>query len=122
MEKTAIIIRDKEQNLEVKKLMDKGGLRWHGGDPLLIDRDDTKKGSFHYLRHNFWDDGGITYAGLYGKTVYSALCYAKEEDYTIITADEFLANPKLLESWKEPEPEIKYCQYCGTELANKPNY
>jgi len=106
MKKTAIIIRDKEQNLEVKKLMDKGGLRWISGETLLNDMDDINYGSFHSLGHNCWDDGRITYSGRC-KDVYSALCQAKRKGFTIITADEFLENPKLLENWKEPEPEIK---------------
>ena len=120
MKKTAIIIRDKEQNLEVKKLMDKGGLVWNSGDSLFEWGGDIAFGDFYILVHNYLRNGKITHNREY-KDVYSALCFAKEKGLTIITADEFLACPNLLENWKkpepEPEPEIKSCQYCGKELV-----
>ena len=82
--KTAIIVRDKEQMIEVDRVLEMGGFKieFHtlGGHLRLIT-----------------EDGGIQHIDHFG--IYQAIHLVSTQGYTFMTADEFLETPGLLDGW-----------------------
>ena len=84
--KTAIIVRDKDQMIEVDRVLEMGGFKieFHtlGGHLRLIT-----------------EYGFIQHADRFG--IYQAIHLVSTYGYTFMTADQFLENPEILDGWKK---------------------
>jgi len=83
--KTAIIVRDKDQMIEVDRVLEIGGIDLGylttNGHLRIIERD----AAFH--------------AG--NLDLYESIHYVLSKGYAIMSADQFLENPKILSGWKK---------------------
>ena len=104
--KTAIIVRDKDQMIEVDRVLEIGGIDLGylttNGHLRIIERD----AAFH--------------AG--NLDLYESIHYVLSKGYTFMTADEFLETPGLLDGWgksaKKNVPMQEIAEKFGVNVEN----
>ena len=95
----AIISENTKQVVDMRREMIRGGIIWRGG---------SKSPGMHkaikYLTLIIAASRMVASFGI--KSVLTAIDFAQENDYEIITATKFLNDPTIIPGWKDPKLEV----------------
>lgn len=91
--KQMIICQNADEAQAVTQLLIDGGIPWGGGGNAkqYLNKPFVRTIEYHSIRYT----SSVS-------SIYEAIQYAKENDYKIITSEQFLHEPTIIVGWKEP--------------------